>query len=192
MTTPQPRVPTPDGGPLVVFDVETQNLFEEIDGGARRAGKLLLSVAVSYDADADVFRTFTEANVAELIDQLFSARLVVGYNTIKFDYAVLKPYTDKRFNRVPTLDIFDHLYRRTGYRSRLDTVAKETHGIGKTGSGRDAIELWRTGKIDELVDYCREDVRITHELYRYGVENGAVFTRDRSGKKVKIPVMWGK
>lgn len=187
MTTPDPSPPA--AGPLVVFDVETKNLFEEI-AGARRASKLELSVAVSYDADANLFRSFTEESVSELIDQIFSARLVVGYNTIKFDYAVLRPYTDRRFNRVPTLDIFDHLYRRTGYRSRLDTVAQETLGAGKSGDGREACEMWRAGRIDELIEYCRRDVEITHEVYRYGKEHGAVFTRDRSGRKVKVPVMW--
>ena len=101
MTTNQ-RYPTPESGPLVVFDVETQKLFEEV--GGRQASKLGLSIAVSYDADAGVFRDFNEETVGELVEQIFSARLVVGYNTLKFDYAVLRPYTDRKFNRVPTLD----------------------------------------------------------------------------------------
>lgn len=176
-------------GPLVVFDVETQNLFKDV-GGQRLARKLLLSVAVSYDADADAFRTFTEENVSELVDQLFSARLVVGYNTIKFDYAVLRAYTDRRFNRVPTLDIFDHIYRRTNYRSRLDTVAHETLGVGKSGSGLDAVEMWRDGRVDELVEYCKQDVKVTYNVYRYGKEHGAVFTRDPRGRKDRVAVMW--
>ena len=176
-------------GPLIVFDVETQRLFEEV-GGPRNAGKLGLSVAVSYDADAGVFHDFTEATVAALVDQLFSARLVVGYNTLKFDYAVLKAYTDRRFNRVPSLDIFDHLYRRTGYRSRLDTVAFETLGEGKSGTGLEAAKMWREGRVEELLAYCREDVRITHELYRYGKEHGAVFTKDTRGRRTRVPIMW--
>ncbi len=178
-----------EDGPVVVFDVETQNLFSDV-GDSRATGKLLVSVAVSYDVDSGEFRSFTEANVGELIEQLFSARLVVGYNSLKFDYAVLKPYTDRRFNRVPSLDILDHLYRRTGYRMRLDTVAGETLGTGKTGDGIEAVELWRAGRVDELISYCTADVQITYDLYRYGKENGAVFTRDRSGRRSRIPVMW--
>lgn len=183
----KPLIPIPDG-PVVVFDVETQKLFEEVDG--RQASKLGLSVAVTYDADAGVYHSFTEETVSELVDQLFSARLVVGYNTIKFDYAVLRPYTKMKFNRLPTLDIFDHLYRRTGYRSRLDTIAEETLGTGKSGDGILACEMWRAGRLEELIEYCRRDVEITWELYRYGKEHGAVFTRNRSGRKIKIPVMW--
>jgi DEAD/DEAH box helicase domain-containing protein len=176
-------------GPLVVFDLETQNLFEDV-GGARHAHKLRLSVGVSYEEDTGLWRTFTEENVAELVDQLFSARLVVGYNTLKFDYAVLRPYTDRRFNRVPSLDIFDHLYRRTGYRSRLETVATETLGTGKSATGREACQMWRDGRVEELIAYCRQDVQITYDVYRYGKENGAVFTRDPRGRKTKVAVMW--
>jgi DEAD/DEAH box helicase domain-containing protein len=176
-------------GPLIVFDVETQKLFEEV-GGPRNAGKLGLSVAVSYDVDTGAFHDFTEQNVGELIDQLFAARLVVGYNTLKFDYAVLKAYTDRRFNRVPSLDIFDHVYRRTNYRSRLDTIAFETLGVGKSGDGREAIVMWREGRVEELLAYCRDDVRLTYELYQYGKEHGAVFTRDPRGRRTRVPIMW--
>lgn len=176
-------------GPLIVFDVETQKLFEEV-AGARSAGKLGLSVAASYNADTGAFHDFTEQNVEELIDQLFGARLVVGYNTLKFDYAVLKAYTDRRFNRVPSLDIFDHVYRRTNYRSKLDTIAFETLAAGKSGDGREAVVMWREGRVDELLAYCRDDVRLTYELYQYGKEHGAVFTRDPRGRRTRVPIMW--
>lgn len=176
-------------GPLVVFDVETQNLFSDV-GNVRATSKLLVSVAVSLDADTGEFRSFTEENVGKLIDQLFGARLVVGYNTLKFDYSVLRPYTDRRFNRVPSLDIFDHLYRRTGYRMRLDTIAAETLGARKTADGCEAVEMWRDGRVDELIAYCTADVQLTYDVFRYGKEHGAVFTRDRSGRRTRIPVMW--
>jgi DEAD/DEAH box helicase domain-containing protein len=183
------RFGVPVDGPIVVFDVETQRLFEEI-GNTRQAAKLGLSVAVSYDADAGTYRTFTEESASDLVEQLFTARLVVGFNSLKFDYAVLRPYTDRKFNRLPTLDIFDHLYRRTGYRSRLDTIAKATLGVGKSGDGKEACEMWRDGRIDELVEYCRRDVEVTWQVYEYGKKHGAVFTRDRAGQQVRIPVMW--
>jgi DEAD/DEAH box helicase domain-containing protein len=175
--------------PLVVFDVETQKLFEEV-GGHRNCHKLLVSIAVSLDADTGEYRSFTEATVPDLVDQLFGARLVVGYNTIKFDYKVLRPYTHRRLTHLPTLDIFDHLYRRTNYRSRLDTVASETLGVKKSGTGLEAADWWRTGQIDKLVEYCRDDVRLTYEVYQYGREHGAVFTRDPRGRRVRVPIMW--
>jgi DEAD/DEAH box helicase domain-containing protein len=176
-------------GPVVVFDVETQNLFEHV-GGPRNAHKLLVSVAVSYDVDTGEYRVFTHETAPQLVDQLFGARLVVGYNTIKFDYRVLRPYTDRRLNQLPTLDIFDHLYRRTNFRSRLDTVASETLGERKSGHGLEAYEWWTCGEVQKCIDYCREDVRLTYEVYKYGKENGAVFTRDPRGRRTRVAVMW--
>jgi DEAD/DEAH box helicase domain-containing protein len=176
-------------GPLVVFDVETQNLFEHV-GGPQNAHKLLVSVAVSYDVDANEYRTFTHDSASDLVEQLFGARLVVGYNTLKFDYRVLRPYTKRRMNQLPSLDLFDHLYRRTNYRSKLDTVASETLGEHKTGHGLEAYEWWKAGDVQRCIDYCREDVRLTYEVYRYGKENGAVFTRDPRGRRTRVAVMW--
>jgi DEAD/DEAH box helicase domain-containing protein len=181
--------PAVKDGPLVVFDVETQNQFDEV-GGRRNTAKLLLSVAVSYEEDSGAYRTFTEANVAELIDQLFGARLVVGYNLLGFDYRVLRPYTDRRLNALPTLDIFDHIYRRTGFRSKLDTITAETLGAHKSGHGLEALQWWREGKVDQVVEYCKEDVRLTYELYRVGKETGEIFTRDRQGRRLRVPIMW--
>jgi DEAD/DEAH box helicase domain-containing protein len=176
-------------GPVVVFDVETQNLFEQV-GGPQNAHKLLVSVAVSYDVDAGEYSVFTHDTVPALVEQLFGARLVVGYNTIKFDYRVLRPYTDRRLNQLPTLDIFDHLYRRTNFRSRLDTVASETLGEHKSGHGLEAYEWWKAGEVQKVVDYCRDDVRLTYEVYKYGKEHGAVFTRDPRGRRTRVAVMW--
>lgn len=184
MTAPPERT-----GPIVVFDVETQNEFEEV-GGRRRAHKLLLSIAVSYEEESGQYRTFTEANVGELVDQLFSARLVVGFNLLGFDYRVLRPYTDRKLSLLPTLDIFDHVYRRTGYRSKLDTIAAETVGARKTSHGLEALRWWREGKVDKVIEYCKEDVRLTYEVYRFGKEQGAIFTRDRRGIRTRVPIMW--
>ena len=160
--------------------------FEDV-GGRRNIHKLRVSVAVSYDVEKGEYRSFTEPAVPELVEQLFGAGLVIGFNTIGFDYKVLRPYTDRRLNQLPTLDIFDHLYRRTGYRSRLDTIASETLGEHKSGSGKDAAAWFKAGQIDKLTAYCRDDVRITYELYRYGREHGAVYTRDMRGGRVVYP-----
>lgn len=180
---------TPESGPTVVFDLETQNLFDDV-GGQRFTHRLRVSVAVSCDVESGEIRTFTEDSIGDLVDQLFGARLVVGYNILKFDYGVLRPYTDRRFNRIPTLDLMDHLYRRTGFRSSLNAVAGATIGAAKTADGLEAVEMWRDGRIDELAAYCRSDVEITRDVYLYGREHGAVFIRDRSGRRQRVPVMW--
>lgn len=178
-----------DDGQIVVFDLETQNLFDDV-GGQRFTHKLRVSVAVSCAVPSGEVRTFSEETVPALVDQLFEAKLVVGYNILKFDYAVLRPYSDRRLNRLPTLDLMDHLYRRTGFRSSLNAVAGATIGAAKTADGLEAVEMWRDGRIEELSAYCRSDVELTRNVYLYGKEHGAVFIRDRSGRRQRVPVMW--
>ena len=176
-------------GPVVTFDIETQNSFDEV-GGRRFVHKLLVAVAVSHDDATGEYRTFLEPDVPALIEQLFAARLVVGFNLLGFDYRVLRPYTDRKLNLLPTLDIFDHVHRRTGFRSKLDTMAGETLGARKSSHGLESLKWWKAGEVDRVVDYCREDVRLTYELYRYGKEHGAVFTKDMRGHRVRVPIMW--
>ena len=65
-----------------------------------------------------------------------------------------------------------------GRRLKLDTVASATLGINKSGNGLDAIEWWSNGEIEKLIKYCKDDVRITRELYDYAVLNKLLKYRD--------------
>lgn len=50
---------------------------------------------------------------------------------------------------------------------KLDSVAKATLNHGKYGDGGNAVELFRSKKILELVNYNLQDVRITKQLYDF-------------------------
>ncbi|HCU23613.1 MAG TPA: hypothetical protein DF383_01245 [Deltaproteobacteria bacterium] len=82
---------------------------------------------------------------------------------------------------------------RIGHRVSLDSVAQATLNIGKTGHGLDAIDYFREGKWDLLKDYCLNDVKITKEVYEYGLRHGCVYylTRDGSDRK-SVKVEWDK
>ena len=96
------------------------------------------------------------------------AELVVGYNIRGFDYEVLRAYTDEDLQRLPTFDIMYDLEERLGFRPKLDSVASATLGTGKSADGLQALEWWRLGEVDKIIDYCREDVRVTRDLYDFG------------------------
>jgi DEAD/DEAH box helicase domain-containing protein len=136
------------------------------------------------------YKAFGEKEVAGLIDELFGASLVVGYNILKFDYRVLQAYTDRKLNRLRTRDLFDDLYRRLNFRVSLDSVAQATLGVNKLADGCQAVQWWRAGEIAKLTEYCREDVRLTYELYRFGQEQGHVLVPDKLGGKRRVPVLW--
>jgi DEAD/DEAH box helicase domain-containing protein len=63
-------------------------------------------------------------------------------------------------------------------------------GIEKSADGLQALKWWKEGRIDEIVEYCRVDVQITHEIYLYGRKNGYLLFQNKAGQAVRIPVDW--
>ncbi len=59
-----------------------------------------VSCAVLYDSVLDDFITFYEDRIPELIRHLNTLELVVGFNIIRFDYAVLRGYEPADFKPV--------------------------------------------------------------------------------------------
>ena len=173
---------------IVVFDLETQKVAEEV-GGWGNIARMKVSLAVAY-TEEDGFRTFTEAKVPELIDLLKSADLVVGFNQIRFDYEVLSAYTREDLRALPNLDILADIAEVLGFRLALDHLAQSTLGRKKTGMGLEAVLWFREGRMDLLEQYCCEDVRITRDLYQFGLENGFLLYRRKGGQVARIPVEW--
>jgi len=174
---------------VVVFDVETQRSFEEV-GGRSQLHKLGVSAAVAYRYDRDEFLQVTEDDVGKLIDLLFDADLVVGYNIRGFDYDVLRAYTGLDLHTLPTLDIMQHLEERLGFRPKLDSVVIPTLNAAKSADGLQALEWWRSGEIDKILKYCQEDVRVTRDLYNFGKRNRCVMVSRFSGAPRKVEVDW--
>ena len=63
------------------------------------------------------------------------------------------------------IDLHEELRKLTGKRISLDTAAKLMGCDSKSGKGKDAIELWRQGRFDELKAYCMQDVEVTWQVY---------------------------
>jgi len=184
---PQREVPRDEK--VVVFDLETQRSFAEV-GGRSQFHRLGVSVGVAYRYDEDEFLVFREDEVGDLITLLLEAQLVVGFNIRGFDYEVLRAYTEEDLQRLPTFDIMYDLEERLGFRPKLDSVASATLGVGKSADGLQALEWWRSGEIDKIIDYCREDVRVTRDVYDFGKRNRWVQVERFGGKPRKVEVDW--
>ncbi len=175
--------------PLVVFDLETQNSFDDV-GGYRNTRALKMSIGVTWNSAAQSFRRYQEPDIPALVEELKSASLVVGYNVLNFDYEVLRAYTDEPLHLLPTVDMLDHLHRRLGFRVKLDDLARATLNTRKSGDGLDAIRWWRAGQIDQLCEYCEQDVEVTRRLYEFGKQNRYVQFYDKRFKLQRVPVSW--
>lgn len=177
---------------VLVLDLETQRAFADVDGRIDRLG---LSLAVVWSYQREEFTTYFEAEAAQLVDRLFAAELVVGFNHERFDLEVLRPYAEGRpVERIRTFDLLPDLVERLGHRVSLESCCRATLGTSKAGDGLQAIEWWRTGRLAELEHYCREDVRLTRDLFDHGRLTGAISVRkkDRSGSwyTASVPVDW--
>lgn len=161
----------------IVLDLETQKEFAEV-GGRNANHKLRVSLCGVYSYQTDEYFCFDEKNISKLGELLQAVDLVIGYNVRQFDLAVLQPYFNFPMSDVPVLDILEEVEKVFGHRIRLDAIAQATLGVGKTGSGYNAINLWRQGKVEELKAYCLNDVKLTKEIYDYASANGKLKFQD--------------
>lgn len=176
--------------PAVVFDVETQRTFAEV-GGADKQSQLGVSFVGVYSYTQDQFFSFFESELKTLEQILFTEKpLLIGFNSLHFDSNVLQPYFKKlELGSLPHVDILKDIYSTLGFRLKLESVAQATLGIGKSGSGLDAIRYYREGNMKALEKYCLDDVRITRDIYDYGCRHGYILYQS-GGEVSRLPVRW--
>lgn len=173
----------------VLFDIETLRSAAEV-GGWNKAHRMGIALAVVCHLEEGRFETFREERARELAQTLKAAGLVVGFNSRRFDYAVLSGYTGEDYARtLPTLDLLDTMVERLGRRVSLDHLTKETLGAGKSADGLQSLEWVKEGRFDLIEDYCRRDVELLRDLYLFGRREGYVVVADRSGR-IEVPVDW--
>ena len=175
---------------LVFFDLETQNLFQDV-GGRSNIEKLRVACAITWSSEKNDFSVYWEQDVPALISELKSATKVIGFNLRGFDYQVLQPYSsDTRFASIPTLDLLLDLQKLLGFSISLDSIASATLGATKTADGVQSVEWFRAGELEKVAEYCKADVDITRRVYEFGRDNGYIFYRSKLGSKLKVEVKW--
>jgi DEAD/DEAH box helicase domain-containing protein len=186
---PAPLPETPTAHRVIFFDLETQRSAAEV-GGWHNAHLMRMALAVIYDTQTEQFETFFERDVHRLIERLGEADLVVGFNVISFDYAVLRGYTDADLSTLPTFDMLAAIHQRLGYRLALGHLAEETLGASKGGDGLQSLAWWKEGRVDEIERYCRQDVSLLVDLLRHASEHGHLCFRTKRGDRVRLPAAW--
>ena len=92
------------------------------------------------------------------------------------------------------LDIFDimldiqTLTRRPSL--KLDAIAQATLGAGKSADGLMAVEWWKKGEIQKIIDYCIQDVKVTRDVFQFGRQNGFVKIQNGENSQTQVPVQW--
>lgn len=181
---------------IVYFDLETQRSISDV-GGFGNKGKLGISIAVTYSTLTDNYTIFAENDVDALTHQLLKADLVVGWNHIGFDYPVLQPYIIPNLEeQTANLDMMLEVKDLMGRFLKLDNVAANSLGTGKSAAGLDAIRWWQEHKkttefepLRKIAEYCAYDVKVTRCIHEFGKTHGFIKYED-AGKIIELPVNW--
>ena len=172
----------------LVVDLETQNLVDDV-GGWGHIDKLKISIACAYDSKTQQMLTFRE-NEIEKLNDLCQERLVIGYNIRGFDLIILQAYGLP----LDRLDVFDIMYDvQTLTRQKflkLEKLAQGTLNSGKSADGLLAVEWWKKGEVDKIIQYCQQDVQVTRDIFEFGRKNGMVKVRKADGTDTEVRVNW--
>jgi DEAD/DEAH box helicase domain-containing protein len=171
------------------FDLETQRLAGEV-GGWQNKHLMRMSVGILYESPSDELFIYREEEIPRLVERLQGLDLVVGFNIRSFDYQVLKAYTPFDFGLLPTFDILQEIYKGLGFRLSLDHLGEKTLGRGKISDGIQAVQWFRNGEWEPLIQYCKEDVMLTRDLFSYALEKGHLLYSDRQNRLLRISTRW--
>jgi hypothetical protein len=169
------------------FDIETYNPSKS---DKFSINEFRVSVAGAYISWIDKYVAFLEEDILDLIELFKEADLIVGYNQISFDLAVLQKYTKFNLQSLPNYDILKEIEKILGFRLKLDNICEANFGEDvKTDSYEKFKHYYWDKKWFELIDYCMNDVRLTEKIFRKIRNEEQVFYTDLYQKKeILLPI----
>jgi len=189
---PAEKAASPDQGPRILyFDLETQKSSDEVGGWSPVQIKLMkLAVGVVWDSREQKYFTYREDEATQLADKLRTADLVVGFNVLRFDYTVLEHYGPFDLEKINTFDMLVDVKNILNFRLGLNHLAQHTLNAEKSADGLISIQWYKEGKMDKIIEYCKQDVAITRDLFLFGEKEGLLKYKTRSGKIDTFQVDW--
>jgi len=176
---------------VIVLDLETQKGFHEVDRS--KLHQLKVSVVGIYDSYDDKYHSFEEKELAQLEARLKLADVIVGFNIVDFDMRVLSPYLLTDVKKFRILDLMVEFHKVRGHRVSLQSLAQATLNDSKSGSGWDALQLFKDGRWEDLKKYCLDDVRITKAIFDYGLKHKKVhFFSNRDFMNHEVDLDWSQ
>jgi len=169
----------------VVFDLETQNIFQEV--GSSDPTALDISVGTVYDYGTEKYTTVSIDNLDDLWPIIETADALVGYNSNHFDIPLLNKYYPGDLTQIKSIDLLEDIKASLGRRLRLDSIAQATLGAKKSADGLQAVRWWREGKVKEIMKYCEQDVKVTKDIFDYARKHSHVKFKDGHRKR-EIPL----
>jgi DEAD/DEAH box helicase domain-containing protein len=182
---------------LLYFDLETKYSAEEV-GGWANVMDMGMSVGVLWDSLDLKHHVYLEHQAPALIRHLRQGDLIVGFNHVAFDLRVLagsrptEPERQQLYLELVSLHHFDmlvELKKVLGHRLRLDSIARPTLQHGKSADGLQALSWYKEGRIDKIIEYCKQDVEVTRLVHEHALQHGQLSYDSRQGIKT-VALNW--
>jgi len=164
----------------IVFDIETSNIISDV-GGDAYIDRLDVSVVGAYSYEKDEYYCFEQHEFAELEEMMKKCGLLVGFSSKRFDVPVLNKYFKFNLAALPHYDILEEIEKAYGRRISLALLAEANlQGVAKSGHGLDAIEWWKNGEKDRVKEYCKQDVKVTKDIFDLVKKQGYLWIPQRN------------
>lgn len=174
----------------LVIDIETKNTFADV-GGQENLRYLKISFVGVYSYNSNQYLSFFENDLANLKPVLQNAGLIIGFSINRFDIPILNEHLNFNVGAIENIDILDDIENKLGHRVGLDWLSQTNLRVGKTGHGLDAIKFYKEGRLEDLKNYCLQDVKITKELYDLGKRQGYLLVPTNYGQEIaKVAFDW--
>jgi DEAD/DEAH box helicase domain-containing protein len=165
----------------VNFDIET---YSPGNLNKINTDEFRVSVIGAYFSWLDEYIAFLEEDVADFLELLEKADLIVGFNHIWFDLPVLQKYAKFNLKTLPCYDIMLEFEKAAGYKIKLNDLCKANFGDDiKTDTYSVYKNYYTDKKWFELIDYCMNDVRLTERLFDQIQKTGNLSYMDLHLKK---------
>ena len=183
----------------IVYDIETKTWAHEHPGQWDDIPHFGLAVAgARCDCHVDYIfvASFTREThpAIDLYKHLVGHNRIVGFNNIRFDNPIVAHDAGRAVEplNMRSFDILTELRKLLGHRLKLEQLARATLGASKLATGIDAVQWWKDAvqlaaigrpekarqHIDRIIDYCRQDVALTSQLYSYAQQHGRLHYTD--------------
>jgi len=169
----------------IIIDLETKHTFRDFSDPK----KLGISVLALYDYASKNYLTFLEDEIQKSFSYFENASYVIGYNIKSFDLPVFQAYYPGKVESFSVFDILEEIKEKIGRRLGLNDLLLANLNKRKSGHGLLAIDYYKNKEFEKLKKYCLDDVKLTKEVFDFGVKNKKIYYLTPSGKD-EIKVDW--
>jgi DEAD/DEAH box helicase domain-containing protein len=170
----------------IVFDIETQNFFTDKGVGWNNFKALKISVVALYSYHQDKYFCFGEKELNQSYEYFLKSKYLVGFSINRYDIPVLNIYFQKMNIEKPInlwekerIDLLEEIEKICGERISLSKLSEVNLGEKKLRHGSEAGELFLSGQIEELKNYCLKDVELTKKIYDLYLNNKKLILPDK-------------